>query len=163
MGAATLPHRVPAAALASPAVTTPADDATWDRVWTMTDWYDGPRGGIADLGGVPHLYQSEWDEGASNYSDGFRLAPVSPEVFALAVEDWAIWKRFDDARAAGRATIADHPALPADRARHDELERLLDGRLDVPPGTGVRMRADWRPGPEQGEVRWLPLSEIHHR
>jgi hypothetical protein len=53
--------------------------------------------------------------------------------------------------------------VTADHARHDERARLLDGRLDAAPGTGVRMRAEWRPSPGLGELRWLPLSEIHQR
>jgi hypothetical protein len=68
MGATTLPHCVSVAALASRAVTTPADPP-WDRVWTIADVYDGPRAGIADLGGVPHLHQSEWDRDAGVDSD----------------------------------------------------------------------------------------------
>lgn len=135
-----------------------ASDVGWNRVWTMADWYDGPRGGIADHDGVPHLYESEWDDLASNYADTFRLSPVSPEVFALALEDWAIWQRFEAAHAEGKASLDDHPALPDDRARHEEILRSLDGKLATEPGTGLRVRAEWR----AGEVRWFPVTEIEH-
>jgi len=34
----------------------------YERVYTMTDYYDGPRKGIADFEGRPHLYEAEWDD-----------------------------------------------------------------------------------------------------
>lgn len=114
-----------------------------ERVYTMTDFYDGPRGGIADFEGRPHLYESEWDDLADNYASTFRLSPVTPEVLALALEDWAIWERWLAAFNAGETTQDTHPALPADRARHEELQRALHGRLQVDPETYVRARGDF--------------------
>ena len=32
----------------------------YETVHTMTDYYDGPRGGIAEVNGRPHLYTSTW-------------------------------------------------------------------------------------------------------
>jgi len=29
----------------------------WDRVHTVNDYYDGPRRGIADVDGVPYIYE----------------------------------------------------------------------------------------------------------
>lgn len=69
----------------------------------MTEYYDGPRGGIADFDGAPHLYRSEWDDAADDYAPAFRLSPVSPDLFALALEARAIeergWTAFYDGRA----------------------------------------------------------------
>jgi hypothetical protein len=49
----------------------------FEKVYTMTDYYDGPRRGIADFDGRPHFYDSEWDDldatrhphGATNFQD----------------------------------------------------------------------------------------------
>ncbi|HEX4607794.1 MAG TPA: hypothetical protein VH092_06270 [Urbifossiella sp.] len=65
----------------------------FEVVHTLPDWYDGPRGGIADYQGYPHLFASEWSDQTHNYADTFLLSPVSPETFTLALEDWAIWRR----------------------------------------------------------------------
>jgi len=34
----------------------------FEIVYTCTDWYDGPRGGIADYQDVPHLFESEFGD-----------------------------------------------------------------------------------------------------
>src|SRR5262245_43698315 len=33
-------------------------DETWEAVHTIDDWYDGPRGGVADFRGAPHYYRT---------------------------------------------------------------------------------------------------------
>lgn len=87
------------------------DEPKWEAVYTVNDWYDGPRLGIADYNGQPYLYESRWDlakdywEGEGN-DDNYRfhywLSPVGPENFALALEDWSIWLRWDSAFREGR-------------------------------------------------------------
>jgi hypothetical protein len=34
----------------------------WCRVYTVNDYYDGPRPGIADYQGRPHAYESQFNE-----------------------------------------------------------------------------------------------------
>jgi hypothetical protein len=41
-------------------------EAGYERVHTMTDYYDGPRKGLANFEGMPHLYEAEWDDQADN-------------------------------------------------------------------------------------------------
>jgi hypothetical protein len=95
-------------------------------VFTVTDYYDGPRSGIANFRGKPHLYECIFDQTANDYTDTYLLTPVSDEMFSLAMEDWQIWKRWEVARA-GHATVDSHPALPDDRARHEEIALKLQG------------------------------------
>ena len=109
-------------------------------VHTVTDYYDGPRGGIADYHGKPHLHSSLWDETADNWSDTFLLQPIDEETFRLAMEDWAIWCRWEHAFRSGEATQATHPALPEERVRHEELSAVLTPRLQVDPKRAVRVR-----------------------
>jgi len=129
----------------------------FERVYTMTDFYDGPRGGIALVGGRPHTYDSLFLDDNDD-QDLFELRLVDDETLALAVEDWAIWLRWEDAFYAGTATIETHPALPADRARHDEIAPIINARLDAFPGPPIRARAEFRPAPghdDAGRGRWL--------
>ncbi len=133
----------------------------FERVHTMTDFYDGPRGGIADLDGRPHLYESEWEDSADDYASTFLLSPIGPDLLALALEDWAIWERWWTAFHSGAATLDTHPALPGDRARHDELEQVLKNRLTIDPENFVRARGTFRTaagwdgkGLAPIEVRW---------
>lgn len=132
----------------------------FEVIHTLPDWYDGPRGGIADYRGQPHLFASEWADLANNYADTYLLSPVDPETFALAVEDWAIWRRWETAFHLGEVSQDTHPALPADRARHVELARLLAGRLAVDPVRAVRKLAEFRPRADPGwsGLGWAPLE-----
>jgi hypothetical protein len=102
-----------------------------ERVHTMTDYYDGPRGGIADFHGLPHLYDSLWNDEPGNWTDFFQLMPVDQETFEWALEDWRIWRRFEDAYKSGMISIEHHPALPEDKPRHEELTKLLGDRLTI--------------------------------
>jgi len=72
-----------------------------------------------------------FDDATDNYSATYFLQPLDRETFALALEDWQIWLRWDAAFKEQKATIETHPALPADRERHDELSRLLADKLVI--------------------------------
>lgn len=136
---------------------------TFELVHTMTDWYDGPRRGIADCGGVPCLYQSEWNEGEDMEAETFLLMPIDLDTLELALEDWAIWLRWLTAFHRREATRETHPALPADRDRHETLQRLLAVRLTMNPAWGVRKRATFQtragPGNENG-LGWRSLEVL---
>lgn len=136
----------------------------FEIVHTCTDWYDGPRRGIADFHGQPHLFESEWRDGEDMDADTFLLVPVDAETFRLALEDWAIWRRWETAFHQGRVTLDTHPALPGDRPRHEELRRMLEGRLTVDPAGAIRKAAEFRARPDPAwsghgfrplEVRWV--------
>ena len=116
----------------------------FEVVHTLTDWYDGPRCGIADYHGEPHLFESEWMDGEDLDADTFLLTLLDSDTLALALEDWAIWRRWESALHQGRATQDTHPCLPEDQARHEELKRLLAERLVTDPTRAVRMKAEFR-------------------
>jgi hypothetical protein len=101
----------------------------YEEVFTVTDYYDGPRQGVANLKGEPHFYDCIFDEMRSYYSNLYRLTPISPHIFDLAREDWAIWERWESAFHAGSTTRETHPALPQDRTRHEEIRAVLDSVL----------------------------------
>ena len=116
----------------------------FEIVHTITEFWDRPRAGIANLAGTPHLYQAEWDAELDDYSETFVLMPIEPETLALALEDWAVWQRWEDAFHRGETDRDSHPALPSDRERHEELKSLLASRLQADPGSSVRKRGEFR-------------------
>ena len=118
----------------------------FERVYTMTDYYEPPRAGIASFRGKPHAYSSpdHWKDG---YEDLYELRPVDEETLRLALEDWEIWLRWDEAYKVGIATVESDPALANDRARHDEIEPVLAARLAALPGPATRARGKFRPTP----------------
>ena len=107
----------------------------FELVFTVMDYYDGPLTGIADFNGCPHFYDRIFSESLDEYSDLYRLTPITKQIMDLAKEDWAIWKRWELAFHAGKTTIASHPALPQDRTRHDEIETILKSALKTDSNT----------------------------
>ena len=132
----------------------------YERVHTMTDYYDGPRRGIADFEGRPHLYESEWDDRADNYASTFRLTPVEPRILGLALESWGIWRRWETAFYQGRTAQETHPALPEERSRSDELHELLERELKIDEHHYIRAHGDFKTldDPEWSELGWRPLQ-----
>ena len=108
-----------------------------EPVYTITDWYDGPRRGVANFEGYPHYYECQWyagiDAGFDALPGDYLLTPLEAETYQLAVEDWAIWERWEAAFTAGRTTQATHPTLPEDQARHNEIEQVLLAKLVTNP------------------------------
>ena len=132
----------------------------FEPVYTITDYYDGPRGGIAEFGGKPHTYESYWlDVGDDPTEDIFRLAPVDEETVRLACEDWEIFRRWDAAFRAGQTSESTHPALPDDRTRYEELARLLEGRLTTNGAGTFCARAQFRANePWDLQVEWTRIA-----
>ena len=125
-------------------------DAGFERVYTATDFYDGPRRGIADFNGKPHLFVSEFEDETQEFGM-YRVSPVTEEVLKLALEDWAIWRRWETAFHQGLTTIETHPALPENGSRHLELAQLLQTAMvlddnttrDVGAVFKARIDPDW--------------------
>jgi hypothetical protein len=111
-----------------------AMSTAFETVYTIVDWYDGPRDGAADFRGVPHRYRSvyldapEWN----SEEDRFELTPISAELLAAMIEADRLWRRWDDARRAG--TLPEMPddaprVLPEDRPRYAALTAEIDAAL----------------------------------
>jgi hypothetical protein len=125
----------------------------YETVYTIDDWYDGARAGIADLEGKPHYYECRWDDAQDDWSEIYLLKPIDDETFRLALEDWQIWKRWEVAFNEGRATLETHPTLPEDRARHDELESILGPKLCIDTEAPIKAKGDFSYG-EPTLVKW---------
>lgn len=129
----------------------------------MSDWYDGPIGGVADYRGRPHLYEAQWDDEVEQFGPRFLLSPLDDATRDLAIEDWEIWLRWDAAFKAGATDESTHPALPAERARHEQLQVELALRLVIDPAQSFVMFGEfrWTPRPPDlplAEVRWYALA-----
>jgi hypothetical protein len=119
-----------------------------DRVLTMNDWYDGPRLGVAELDGAPHIYEREFERSTDEYADTYFLSPIGAELLALLLEDWAIWCRWHEAYRRGDVALETHPALPAERARHEELAALIGDSLRTDPRNRHRYRGRFETPPD---------------
>ena len=137
----------------------------FEKVYTVTHYWDHPRGGIADFHGVPHVYQSEFDEEADDWSSTLLLFPIDDETLQLALEDWGRWKRWRAAFHRGEVAPDSHPALPEDEGRYDELKPLLKSRLQVDPRTAIKAQGQFKIASEGGSgslkdwlVKWSEVQ-----
>jgi len=129
----------------------------WERVYTVNDFWDGPRLGVADVFGRPHIYASPFNEAKDDFDDFYVVSPIGPELLALVLEDWDIWIRWSDAFHRGEASQETHPALPENRARHEELKALIGTRLRTNPSACRNLKAEFRSvglGWNGMEVQW---------
>ena len=127
-----------------------------DRVYTVNDYYDGLRLGIADVDGVPHIYEAEFDHSSDEYGDTYFVSPVDEGLLALVLEDWEIWLRWDSAFKRGEVSIESHPALPEDRERHEALKIAIGDCLKVDRAQAKYMKARFETSPCDGStiVEW---------
>jgi hypothetical protein len=58
----------------------------YETVYTVLDYWDGIRTGIADFHGAPHYYERPFDEARDNWADNFLLKPIDEETLRLALE-----------------------------------------------------------------------------
>ena len=121
----------------------------YERVHTVSDYYDGPREGLADYRGTPHRYKSEWDPTADDWADTFELIPVDAETFQLEIERWQIWRAWERAFHLGQVSQASHPGYGGKNARYDELGKLIESRMATQTPLDVRPIANFRAPPEQ--------------
>ncbi len=138
----------------------------FETVHTMTDWYDGPRRGVAIVNGRPHLYESCWSDIDSEDIDQFVLSPISSELLTAALEDWEIWTRWERAHKAGLTTVESHPVLPEDRERHMALEPILRKQLVINEQTKIAATAVFRYDPDKAprmEAEWTIVEYVEGR
>ncbi len=142
----------------------------FETIHTITEWWDGPRSGIANYQGIPHFFESLWRDVNGRGEDVFLLSPVDAETFQLALEAWGIWQRWETAFYQKQANLDTHPALPEDRSRHEELKQLLDVKLVIDAAHAVQKRARFRECQNQPwngvglmplEIQWTEVSEVN--
>lgn len=130
----------------------------FERVYTVWDYYDGPRSGIANLLGVAHAYSCKWDDSESEYTDIFLLTPIDLETLRLALEQWAILRKWEGEFHEGRVAAYTHPGLAGQNSRYAELEVMINASLvGHPRWQAVAM---FRARPEQANRTRGVLAEL---
>ncbi|MGW1136086.1 hypothetical protein [Streptomyces zhihengii] len=114
----------------------------FERVYVELDWYDGPREGLADLGGVPHYFQCH-DIDFSVAPTEYFVWPADEGLVALEREQWAIFVEWNQQHEEGAADIAPHPGQGGVDARYDELTAVLTPHRQAPADAQLLV-ADWR-------------------
>ncbi len=97
----------------------------FERVYVESEWYDGPRSGIADIHGVPHRFKSNFDEHDDEWLGTFVVFPIEPDLLALEQEQWRIFVAWNKRHEADCQDTSTHPGHGGIDQRWDELEVLL--------------------------------------
>jgi hypothetical protein len=113
-----------------------------ETVHVENEWYDGPRAGIADIGGVPHRFRSLFDEKDDEYLSTFVVWPIDEATLVLEREQWLIFVAWNALYEAGKAGTDSHPGHSGLNARWDELETLLKDSRKLVPATARRAIAE---------------------
>lgn len=144
------------------------DDMAYERVHMIWEYWEGPRSGIADCGGRPFHFSGVYDEHEYAYTDSFVLTPFDEGTFALAQEEWAIWRRWEADFHAGRVLRESHPSYGHYDPRYNELRQLLNGEIEHRSAQALKMRGEFRPAVSEQEafpgqrhlfeVEWSPAD-----
>jgi hypothetical protein len=84
----------------------------------------------------------------------FFVSPVDESLFALVLEHWEIWLRWDSAFKRGEVSVQSHPALPEDRERHEVLKVAIGDRLRVDRAQAKYMKARFQTSSGKTVVEW---------
>ncbi len=138
----------------------------YEAVFTVSDYHDCPRGGVANFHGLPYFYECIFDEKSDEYSDSYLLISISQEVFKAAVENWDIFLRWRKAFDSGDVSRETYPALPRDKRRYEETKRTLDQAVVSGRHKAIRVRGEFDAQAEPNvprdvltswQVRWSEL------
>jgi hypothetical protein len=124
----------------------------FERVYTVWDYWDGPRSGIALHAGQPQFYRCEWNIAADEYSDIYSLAPIDEDTLRLALEQWAIWKEWEAAFHRGEVLQSSHPALPGTDEQYSRLQQSIEAHLSQLPAICGRKLGVFRACADQEHV-----------
>jgi hypothetical protein len=120
----------------------------FERVYTVHDYFDGPRSGVADYLGRPYHYACEWDDIADDYAETFALIEIDDSTLSLVLEQWDIWRRWEFAFHRGEVSRETHPGLSGNPPRYAELKAAIKARIDSATVKPTRARAEFRVNPE---------------
>ena len=101
----------------------------FEKVHTVRDFYDGVRGGTADLHGAPHYFSCPFDHQLDDYADHFELYPVTPSFMERELQQWAIYRAWEAKYHLGLVPVETHPGHGRIDAEYDRLGGWLDAQL----------------------------------
>ncbi len=147
------------------------NEAGYGEILTINNYYDGPKEGIATYKGQPHhyLFLDEEAIDEDKWLELFELKPLDASTFELAMESWQIWIRWEEAFYGQKTTHDTHPALPEERQRYEEIEKILKTKLQM-NGEVIKAygsfeilrskeeNASWSTA--QYRVKWTPIEEM---
>ena len=132
----------------------------WEKVHTVSRYWNGPILGVADLDGVPHIYEKFSSKEENDNAGRYRVMSIDQQLHALLMERWSIFVRWRTAHPGRKLEAV--PALPEDRDRYSYLADVIGNREKPHPDQSRILDTRFRrtsSGPSyvltQWEVQWL--------
>lgn len=98
----------------------------YEQVNFITDWWDGPKNGIAGLEGKLHYFERIFDQQADDWSEYFLLRPISSQEYELQKEQHVLFLQWLSDSKAGHAPQS-HPLFDQENIRYHELVKMISG------------------------------------
>jgi hypothetical protein len=152
-------------------VPTVENEVGYGEILTINNYYDGPKEGIATYKSQPHhyLFLDEEAIDEDKWLELFELKPLDKATLELSMESWQIWIRWEEAFYGQKTTLDTHPALPEERQRYEEIDKILKTKLQM-NGEAIKVygsfeilkskeeNASWSTA--HYRVKWTPIEEM---
>jgi hypothetical protein len=133
---------------------------TYERIYAIWDYFEGPRSGIADYLGVPHHFVNDFDEDKEDYTDKFTLRPIDNTTLQMIQRQWDIWRSWELAFHNGQRDKASHPALPGQDETYAQLGIEIKTEIETNTARTIVALAAFRPCANQPELPKGMLREF---
>lgn len=106
---------------------------TFERVFSVWDYYDGILTGVANFHGTAHYFDKDWSEEQGDYLPTFTLIPITEAELAEVVKRESIFRAWEARFHRGEVDESTHPGAAGGSASNAELQGAIKAR-----GAGAR-------------------------
>jgi hypothetical protein len=124
----------------------------YEKGFSINSWYDGPRLGVANFSGKPHIYKSVWNVNKEEWESFYYLKAIDHKQFKLVLEDLEIWKKFEANFMKSEVNFY-HPALSKARY-HNDLQNLLNEIFEIDYSSAIKAKAEFKYKNKNYVVHW---------
>jgi len=111
----------------------------YELVFTVLEYYDGPRKGIASYRKAPHFFDCIIND-KNEYSEKYFLTPLDDETYRLAMEASEIFRKWEIRFHDNKRTSKTSRAYLLDTKKYRAINRVLDKHLvTIPRQAIIRM------------------------
>jgi hypothetical protein len=134
----------------------------YELVFTVLEYYDGPRKGIASYRKTPHFFDCIISNDKNEYSEKYFLTPLDDETYRLAMEASEIFRKWEIRFHDNKRTSTTSGAYLLDTKKYRAINRVLDKRLVTIPRQAIirigHFDVLWRPKLPKGVIRPLQVK-----
>jgi len=120
----------------------------YEPVLAIVDYWDSPRTGIALFKGTKCYFDCIFDEQADEYSQFFKLTPLSPEALAVGMSQWETFVKWRALFDRGQATMEMHPKTSNTKLEYEEGQKQFQELIASTANEAFQAKGDFVPSSE---------------